>query len=106
LPAGKAQALIEKDYIGKVIILGIRPEDIKESEMFLEAFPKSVIEAKVNVTELLGSEAILYLSILENEITAKVDSRSFIRPGDKIKIAFDLNKIHIFDKDTELTITN
>ena len=39
-------------------------------------------------------------------ITARVDSRTNARPGDSIKFAFDVEKIHVFDKDTEQIITN
>lgn len=104
LPEGKGQALIEKNYIDKEVIMGIRPEDIHDTQIFVESFQDSIIEAKVNVTELLGSEVFLYLDVDDSEITAKVDPRTMARAGDKIKIALDLNKIHIFDIETEMAI--
>ncbi|PKM96243.1 MAG: sugar ABC transporter ATP-binding protein [Firmicutes bacterium HGW-Firmicutes-1] len=106
LPEGKAQTLINGEYINKEVVMGIRPEDIHDTEIFIEASKGSVIETKVNVTELLGAEVFLYLSVEDSEITAKVDPRSLAKPGDTIHLALDLNKIHIFDKDTELVITN
>jgi multiple sugar transport system ATP-binding protein len=39
-------------------------------------------------------------------MTARVDPRTTARVGDKIKVAFDVEKIHVFDKETELAITN
>ena len=66
----------------------------------------SIITANVDVTELMGAEIYLYLNINGAPITARVDPSSKAKPGDNIKIAFDLNKIHIFDKETEQTITN
>ena len=39
-------------------------------------------------------------------MTARVDPRTNARPGDKVKFAIDTEKIHIFDKDTEKTVTN
>lgn len=39
-------------------------------------------------------------------MTAKVDSRTTARMGDHITLAIDPEKIHCFDKETELTITN
>lgn len=106
LPEGKAKALVEKGYIDKEVIMGIRPEDIHDTQIFVESFQNSIIETQVNVTELLGSEVFLYLALDNNEITAKVDPRTMARTGDKIKVALDLNKIHIFDKDTEIAIIN
>ncbi|PKM49636.1 MAG: sugar ABC transporter ATP-binding protein [Firmicutes bacterium HGW-Firmicutes-7] len=106
LPDGKAQALLDGGYVDKEVVMGIRPEDIHDSQIFIESAQKSIIEAQVNVTELLGSEIFLYLSVENNEVTAKVDPRSTAKPGDCIKLAFDLNKVHIFNKDTELVITN
>ncbi|MBQ8878578.1 MAG: sugar ABC transporter ATP-binding protein, partial [Lachnospiraceae bacterium] len=38
--------------------------------------------------------------------TARVDSRTTARPGDTVKFAFDVEKIHVFDKETEQVITN
>lgn len=106
LPEGKGNILIEQGYIGKEVFMGIRPEDIHDSEIFVESSSNSVVEASVNVTELLGSEIFLYLSVESADVTAKVDPRCTAKAGDKMKLAFDLNKVHIFDKDTELTITN
>ena len=46
-----------------------------------------------------------YLSLI-HILTAKVDSRTPARLGDHIKLAIDPEKVHVFDKETELTITN
>ena len=57
-------------------------------------------------TELLGAETNLFLVIAGQNVTARVNSRSTAKVGDTIKVAFDVNRIHIFDKATELTICN
>ena len=101
LPENKTKALIDGGYVGKEVIIGIRPEDI-----FLSTSNESVVDAEVEITELLGAEINLFLSIGGNNITARVNSRSTAKVGDNIKVAFDVNKIHVFDKDTELTICN
>lgn len=106
LPEGKGQALIDGGYVGKEVTMGIRPEDIHDSEIFIEASKRSVINAVVNVKELLGAEVLLYMSADHNDLTAKVDPRSLAQPGDSLKVALDLNKVHIFDKETDLIITN
>ncbi|MBQ0084263.1 MAG: TOBE domain-containing protein, partial [Clostridiales bacterium] len=56
--------------------------------------------------ELMGAETYLYMSSEGQDLNARVDPSSTARPGDKIKVAFEAKNLHIFDKDTELTITN
>ena len=105
LPPAKSKKLIDGGYAGKMVTFGIRPEDVYDSQMFIETSP-CVFESNVKVYELLGAEVFLYFDLAEFPITARVDSRTTARPGDKVKFAFDVEKIHIFDKYTELAITN
>ena len=105
LPPAKAKKLIEGGYAGKTVTFGIRPEDVYDSEMFIET-AKCVFESTIKVYELLGAEVYLYCDLAEFPITARVDSRTTARPGDKVKFAFDVEKIHVFDKETEQIITN
>lgn len=102
VPDGKAKGLKAKGYVGKEIYLGIRPEDIHDEPLFLESAPESQFNARVEVTELTGSERFLYLDIgIENTITARVDARSAVKVGDNLRLAFDPNKLHFFDVQTE-----
>lgn len=106
LPDGKAKKLEGTDYIGKTVVLGIRPESLHDEAVYLESMPDSIIEAKVEVTEMLGAETYLYMLVEGHNFTARVNPRSKAKPGDAIKIALDTNKIHLFDKETEKTIIN
>lgn len=106
LAEARAKKLLDGGYEGKEVILGIRPEDIHDEEIFLESSKETIISAKVEVTELLGAEIFLYLIINDQQITARVNPRSKAKSGDAIKVAFDANRIHVFDKETELTILN
>ena len=106
LPDTKAKKLIDGGYIDKTVIFGIRPEDVKDEEMFISNSPESVVEATVKVYELLGAEVYLYFTVDQFDVTARVDPRTTARPGDVIKIAIDLAKIHIFDKETEQVISH
>ena len=54
----------------------------------------------------MGNENYLYLVCEGRQFTARVANSSTAKAGDKIKVAFDAPKIHLFDKDTEKTITN
>ena len=54
----------------------------------------------------MGAEVFLYFDLEEFPITARVDTRTNARPGDNIRFAIDIEKIHVFDKETEKVITN
>ncbi len=106
LPEGKTSNPAINDYIGKEVVLGIRPEHIHEEAAFLANQPDGLVDAYVDITEMMGSETYLYLTIDNVKSIARVNARSNAKLGDTIKVAFDLNKIHLFDKETELTIIN
>ena len=106
LPEGVVTKVKEADCIGKEVILGIRPEDLHDEEAFISLNPDATIEAKVEVTELMGAETFLYLKVGESNFTARVDPRSTAKVEDVIKIGVDMNKIHLFDKETEVAILN
>ncbi len=106
LPPAKAKKLIDGGYDGKTVVMGIRPEDIGDSQIEIEAHKDASFETDVTGYELLGSEVLLYFNVAGTAMTAKVDSRTSARMGDHITLALDPEKIHCFDKETELTITN
>ena len=103
----KAKKVIAGGYDGKVVTFGIRPEDVYDSEEFVaKSDPKAVFESSVRVYELLGAEVFLYFDLGQFPLTARVAPSTTARPGDTIKFAFDIEKIHVFDKETEQIVTN
>lgn len=106
LPEGKASRPELQNYIGKEVVLGIRPEDIHDDEAYVSSCPNDVVKANVDVTEMMGAETYLYLTIAGKPFVARVNQRSTAKLGDSIDVVFDTNKIHLFDKETELTIIN
>ncbi|MCL2840128.1 MAG: sn-glycerol-3-phosphate ABC transporter ATP-binding protein UgpC [Defluviitaleaceae bacterium] len=106
LPATKAKVVEEGGYVGKTVIMGIRPEDLKDEEMFISQSPDSIIKTEVEVTELLGAEVYLYLMCAGQQMVARVNPRSTAKSGDTITMALDVQRIHVFDKETEQVITN
>jgi multiple sugar transport system ATP-binding protein len=105
VPQGKAKLLREKGYVGKEVVFGIRPENIHDEPLFVESSPDSTFRAKVEVAENMGAEMYLYLSgIADKWVTARVNPRMNFAPGAEVELAFDMNKMHIFDKDTEQTV--
>ena len=106
LPEAKAKKLIDGGYAGKNVVFGIRPEDIYDSAEHLDKFATCKIDSDVTGYELLGAEVLLYFTVAGANMSARVDSDTPARYGDHIELAFDPHKIHVFDKETELTITN
>ncbi len=102
----KSKKLADGGYNGKTVLLGIRPDDIGDSQRDMEEYKDSIIEADVSGYELLGSEVILYFNIAGVNMCAKVDSATKARFGDHVKLAMNPERIHVFDKETELTVTN
>lgn len=105
IPEGKAKLLREKGYTNKEVVLGIRPEDLHEEPVFLEASPNSIVSANVEVAENLGHEMNLYINgIGTSSVIARVDGRSGLKEGSTVKLALDMNKVHFFDKETTESI--
>ena len=106
LPASKNKDNCLENYVGKEVIMGIRPENVHNEEDLIAIHKDGLVEADVEVTELMGAETYLYMNCEGQSINARVSPTNTARPGDKITIAFETAKIHLFDKDTELTICN
>lgn len=106
IPADKAKGTEIGNYVGKEVVFGIRPEDVHDEPDFIEKIGKTHASADVEVTELMGAETYLYLNCEGNAMTARVEPTSTAKSGDKIDVAFDLKKLHIFDKETEVAILN
>ena len=106
IPSAKADADALKYYVDKEVTLGVRPEDIHDEEMFLSTAKTGIIEANVEVTELLGAETYLYLTCEGVPLTARVSPRSAARPQDTIRLAINPNKIHLFDAADEHALLN
>ncbi len=91
-------------YVDKPVVFGIRPEDIFNPVFVPPGIHAALVETKVDVTELMGNEIWIYLVSGENSIVARVDPRSNFHIGEKIQVAFNMDKIHLFDLDTEKAI--
>lgn len=101
---GQAKMLKEAGYDGKKVTFGIRPEDISANLLVEETFPKANVEAEVLVSELLGSETMLYVKLGQTEFASRVDARDFHNPGEKVSLTFNVSKGHFFDLETEKAI--
>ena len=104
IPEGKMKVLRTQGYVGKDIILGVRPEDLHDEPVFIDASQGATIKATVEVSELTGAETMIYSQFEGQDFVARVDSRTDVSPGQVIELAFDMNKVHFFDAETERRI--
>lgn len=106
VPESRAKRIIDDYYIGKDVVMGVRPEDIHDEQIFISSNPDTVINAEIDVIEKLGNETILYMKVdgKEDYTVARIDARSQFAAGEQVSLAIDANHIHFFDPDTELTI--
>ncbi len=92
--------LVEKGYLGKEVIVGVRPEHILTNN--IEA-GKALI-SEIDIFELYGSDALIHFKINDIKLIAKTNDVSNRHPKDKFAYFFDLNRIYFFDKETEMRI--
>jgi len=95
-PPAKTEKLHK--LVGREVILGIRPDDIHNPEFSPANIHGEKVDAKVDVTELMGNEILIYLTTgSQNTIVARVDPRSRYAFGDKVQVLFNMDNSHIFD---------
>lgn len=105
LPAAKAARLKQKGYTnGQVVTLGIRPENLSDQPEDIAKAKEGIATGKVEVYEMLGSTCNLYVSCNGVQITAAVDPSTTAHVGDTIQLAFNVDTIQIFDKETDNNI--
>ncbi|KXT78034.1 ABC transporter ATP-binding protein [Streptococcus sp. DD13] len=102
---GQAKVLKEAGYDGKEVIFGIRPEDVSSRPIVQDVYPNASVNAEVLVSELLGSETMLYVKNGQAEFAARVDARDFHEPGESVNLTFNVAKGHFFDPSSETRIT-
>ncbi len=93
-----------RGYAGKEVVFGLRPEDIRTSEMVREGTAGRTFSGRVRVREPLGDEQIIYADVAGDEIVAKLDPRLTIQPGQDVTFVAMMERFHIFDKETEQAV--
>jgi multiple sugar transport system ATP-binding protein len=88
---------VYKPHVGKDMIFGIRPEDIINPEYAPPGIEAAPVDAKVDVTELMGNEIFVYLVTGETTFVARVDPRSRYEIGQTANVVFNMKNFHIFD---------
>ena len=104
LPADKAAIIKSKGYVGKDVLLGIRPENLVGEQELTEAHKDSTVAAKVEVTELMGAESYIYLNKNGKQLILRTNGSTKLQVGDNTKLGLNMDKCHVFDKETELAV--
>ncbi|TDL90098.1 sn-glycerol-3-phosphate ABC transporter ATP-binding protein UgpC [Vibrio vulnificus] len=104
IPELKMKMLRDQGYVGKEVILGIRPEDFHNEGAYFTESPNTTFTTQIDVAELMGAEIMLYSTLEGQDFVARVDANNIIQAGEKIELALDMNKAHFFDKGTEYRI--
>src|SRR2546423_393790 len=79
------------------VALGIRPEDIEDAEFVPGAGAEEVLEVTVDLAEPLGAETIAHFDVgPEAPFTARLSPRTTVRAGRRVKLAVDLDRLHLF----------
>jgi multiple sugar transport system ATP-binding protein len=84
----------------RAIALGIRPEDVHVAGRGGAAGALAEATARLDVMEPMGNEVFLYTRAGDDEIVARVPPQPLPEPGEPIRLAFDLGKLHWFDAET------
>jgi multiple sugar transport system ATP-binding protein len=86
---------------GKSFTVGFRPEHLEIGD----AGPgTATIRANCDVVEYLGNEELLHVRVGETELIALVDASHLVRPGDVLDLRLSLDKVHLFEEETGLTV--
>jgi multiple sugar transport system ATP-binding protein len=92
------------DHMDKPVVFGIRPEAIHDALTVSAAEPGRTAEVKVEVSEPMGSETLLYLDTGATSFIARVNPTDRFEAGQKVKVTLDLANAHLFDAATELAL--
>ena len=98
-------SLLEGKAIPNKVIFGIRPEDIHPGDgEHAKEFPDAIVELRVKVAELLGSEYYIHSDFDGKDLIAKMEAVKPIAVNELLKVCFNLRKIHLFDLESEKCI--
>ena len=91
-----------KEYFNKSVKVGIRPEDVTVDNEFISKNPDKVLTAKLEVSELMGSESYLYLDYSGQKLTARVAADS--PANETVELGILTDRIHLFDPNSTSNI--
>ncbi len=106
LPKAKGGSEVFGPYVGRQVLMGVRPEDIHDGDRSGENPDCVAVTANVEIAEMMGSEIYLYMTVEGNNLTARVPSHNIYKTGSNVAISIAMDRVHLFDAETEKTICN
>lgn len=103
LPQDMKEALAA--HIGKDLIMGIRPEDVRTQNHSQAEAPAWYIQAKLESEELVGNETILHFRVGDKTVFGRTSSRAVAGLTEEVALTFDADRLHLFDVESGLAIT-
>jgi multiple sugar transport system ATP-binding protein len=87
-----------KGFIGKEIILGIRPEDIVQPESG-QPCPdnRQTIEATIDIVEFFGAETHVYFRTASHRFAGRFRGWHEAKADERVTFRFDMRHAHLFD---------
>lgn len=104
---GENEMVLRRNYLGKMVILGLRPEDLQEkatAEVHGICSRENRVKAFVELREMIGAEAYLHMHAGRNQLTARVPSEAPVAVKEYTTLYADMEKAQIFDPFTEENI--
>ena len=94
-----------ESYVGKPVVFGVRPEDIFDKTITIaKPTEENTITAMVDVIEPMGAIVTAYLTVGKHSLVATIDAETKMIEEKDMEFVLDMEKTHVFDKDTELAI--
>ena len=88
-------------YVGKDVILGIRPENFHMESEHANIPNSCLINTRVELSEQMGSGVYLYVMCGDTQLIATLPTYGAARHGESVRLTIDCEKLYIFDKDSE-----
>ncbi len=99
----KEKAKILEKYIGKEIVLGVRPEHFLAFDKTIEK-GRCRLDISAELAEMTGSETNIYFDLGDKRHIAVIKAENKINRGEKVSLLIDPQTVHFFDKETSLAI--
>jgi multiple sugar transport system ATP-binding protein len=103
-PSSAQEAL--RTWVGKDVIMGIRPEQITDRSPWSGENPHVVSRsAKIGVVQPTGPDTLMLIHLNDTPVTCRVHPEAAPRPGETMSLMFDLSKLVFFDPKSEKRIS-
>lgn len=99
IPERKASALTP--YVGKTVVMGLRPEDFLPQEKLSK---DNTLSGKMSFSELLGADYHLHVSLENTQLIVKIPAEGKAPAVGEYPVAANMEKAHFFDTESEMAI--